>query len=92
MSQYVNMESLQAAARDFGGGEPFDHAAIDDFFLPEVAAALEGRVPRLRERRLAPVPQRDRAQEDLQQLERLPRADLSRVRPPQQPRVHRRGE
>ncbi len=45
MSQYVNMESLQAAARDFGGGEPFDHAVIDDFFLPEVAAALEAEFP-----------------------------------------------
>ncbi len=45
MSTYVNMKSLEAAAHEFSGAEPFDHAVIDDFFLPEVATALEAEFP-----------------------------------------------
>lgn len=45
MSAYVNMESLRDVAETFRGNRPFDHAVIDDFFLPEVAAGLEAEFP-----------------------------------------------
>lgn len=41
----VNFEALKSAASSFHGADPFDHAIIDNFFVDEIAEALEKEFP-----------------------------------------------
>ncbi|QHQ36923.1 2OG-Fe(II) oxygenase [Algicella marina] len=45
VSELIDVDNFKACLKSYGAEGPFDHCVIDNFFKPEVAAALEAEFP-----------------------------------------------
>lgn len=44
-NEWINLENVEQAFKDFKGNAPFDHCVVDDFLKPEVATRLANEFP-----------------------------------------------